>query len=121
MPRDRRQQIVKVMRNTACKLANRLHFLTLYKLRFKRLELGRVVQNSNQHILIALTSWLQRHLNKSLHISAPHLQELGLSADTAQNRILQPVLDRAAKAFQNGAKALAHKVIPPEKIARKLV
>ena len=37
MTRYRGQQIVEIMRNASGQLANRLHFLTLYELCFKRL------------------------------------------------------------------------------------
>ena len=48
MTRNRGEQVIEIMRNTACQLTDRLHLLTLHELRFERLELRRVGQHGEQ-------------------------------------------------------------------------
>ena len=116
MPGNRGQQVVEIMRNTARKLADRLHLLALHELRFQRLQPGGIVQHRQRTDPPAIDKAAQGHLQIHIVPGAPGVQDFGPAGMSARHHIGQPVRHRTPQPFEDVVKhrrpdfALPHQI-----------
>ena len=79
------------MRHAACQLTDRLHFLTLNKLRLQRFKFGCIGKHSGQTGPPVGHVFMQRHLHKGFTLRSRQTQKLGLLQTSAQGGIAQPI------------------------------
>ena len=121
MARDRGEQVVEVMRDTAGKLPNRLHFLALDKLCFERLELGRVGDHRNQGDFAIFDLAPERDLQIPFFLIAFGAHHLGLVKASALQRIRQPIPDRTPEPADQVGKERAFPGLNRQQSARQLI
>ena len=111
------EQVVEIMCHTARQLANRLHFLALHELRFKRFQLGHIIQHSNQMAFGTTACGMQRHPQERILMRAGAAQKLRRWAAAAFKGFGQPVDNRASQPFEQVRQARAkphwHRQKPP--------
>jgi len=78
MARDRREEIVEIMRHAPCKLSDRLHFLALNELRLERFQFRGVVHDRDEDAFAGFHRAVECDLNENLAIIAAHAQEFGM-------------------------------------------
>ena len=93
MARDRRQQVVEVMRDAARQLADGLHLLALHELRFQRLQRADIRQH--RHDAVRSGTCPHRDLQRALGLSGAGLQHLAAAGVAALSDLGDPVAQGA--------------------------
>ena len=121
MARNRRQQVVEIMRNPARKLTDRLHFLALHELRFKRFQLCCILQHRQNRRPAQFHNPAQGDLQKLFDIRAMHTQNLGSPRQPVIRNIRQPFAHRPAKPFEQLMRHRTRCSLNPDQFARRTV
>ena len=96
MTRDRRQQVIEIMGNTASQLTDGLHFLALHELCFQTFELGCVMQNSHKNMItIRCQNTPERDLKENLDLRDFQPQEFRFVEIAPKGSIPEPIKDRS--------------------------
>ena len=121
MARDRRQQVVEIMRDAAGQLANRLHLLALDELRLQRLQLGRVVEHRHQAGPAVLDRAAQTDLEIAIGVGPGGAEHFGMALAAAGQDLGQPVAHRTAEPFDDVAEGDLLVLRQPQQVASQPV